>query len=314
MGEINFDDWKHILEKRELMQKMKRLVVLIVLSGIIICACATNEDMESSNTTGSSIESNTTGSIATTSGAMTAITGVAVQAAGNGKIRTDGISTLRYANDKNIYLGDYGTKIYQYDLCGRRTKCYDLCTEMREKKADYSWTKVLWVDNDDVLFSCYRKKNQYEIWRVPLDRKKGSLRMDQKEKIAENMEEWDCLVIKTGEEIVYSADAKIYKVNLDTNQKEVLKIDTEKYFSLIMRDRQRLPFVQDNKIYYTDIDRVYQMDLGDWKPVYSGEKGGSYILWRPMGLTYIMNQRIISKTRKYMRIYIIVYIVQRKYW
>lgn len=259
---------------------MKKNVLICIFCIVIFCACTIDKNREEKNfSTGSSIESSTAGSIAAASGSMAAITEVAVQAAGNGKIRTDNISTLRYANDKNIYLGDYGTKIYQYDLCGRRTKCYDLCTEMREKKADYSWTKVLWVDNDDVLFSCYRKKNQYEIWRVPLDRKKGSLRMNQKEKIAENMEEWDCLVIKTGEEIVYSADAKIYKVNLDTNQKEVLKIDTEKYFSLIMRDRQRLPFVQDNKIYYTDIDRVYQMDLGDWKPVYIGEKGGGHTFY-----------------------------------
>lgn len=122
-------------------------VIVCIFCIIILCACTADKNREGTNlSTDSSIESNTTGSIATASGSMVSVTDAAMKT--NKRVQTDNISTLRYANDENIYLEDYGTKIYQYDLCGRRQKYYDMCKELGKK---YYWSEVLWVDNDDVF-------------------------------------------------------------------------------------------------------------------------------------------------------------------
>ncbi len=255
---------------------MKKIIIACILCIAIICSCTADKNKNVSNrSTGSSIESNTTGSIATASGSMVCVTEAAVKTDKSKKIQTDNISTLRYANDKNIYLGDGDQKIYQYDLCGRRTKCYDLCIEMGGKKKDYYWTEVLWVDNDSIFFSCYREGNNCELWHVPLSKKKRPL-MPQKERIAK-VKQLDCLVTKTNEEIVYCADEKIYKVNLETKQKQVLNMGIGSHLSVwgIIKDRQGIPFIQNNKIYYKgNWSKMYQLDLEDWKSIYIGEKGG----------------------------------------
>lgn len=253
---------------------MKKIIIACILCITIICACTADKNRNISNrSTGSSIESNSTGSIAA-SGSMPSVTETVVKSDKSKKIQTNNISTLRYANDKNIYLGDGDQKIYQYDLCGRRQKYYDMCQELGKK---YHWLEVLWVDNDDVFFSCNVDFYSFEIWRVPLNRKKNGLEMKKKEKIVEKIEELDCLVTKNNEEIIYYADGELSKVSLKTKQKQVLKTGTDYHIPVyeIMKDRHGIPFIQDNKIYYEgDRDRMYQMDLDDWNPIYIEEKGG----------------------------------------
>ena len=253
---------------------MKRLVILTVLCGTIFCACTADKNRAGNNLpTGSTIDSSTTGSIAAASGSMANVTEAAVKSNNSKKIQTDDIRTLRYANDKNIYLGDGGQKIYQYDLCGRRQKYYDMCSELGEKKTQFNLTEVLWVDNDALFFSCFRKNKYYEIWHIPLTRKKD-LRMSEKEKIAE-MKDLDCFITKTENEIVYSSDGKIYKMDLKTKRKNILKMGTDSLDCEIYKDKHELPLVYEKNIYYQD-DKLdtYQLDIKSGNTMFIGSKMG----------------------------------------
>ena len=244
-------------------------VIACIFCIIIFCACTADKNRAGNNLSiGSSIDSSTTGSIAAASGSTANVTEAAVKSNNSKKIQTDDIRTLRYANDKNIYLGDGDQKIYQYDLCGRRKKSYDLCKELGEK-TDIYLTEVLWVDKDGLFFSCFRGYHD-EIWYVPLTRKKNGLKMKEKKKITS----LDCFVTKTENEIIYSQASKIYKMDMKTKRRQVLRTDDYIMDCRIMLDRHGTPFVQGNKIYYTDDkDDMYQVDLEDWKPVYIGKKG-----------------------------------------
>ena len=92
---------------REGMKHMKRLVILMVLCGTIFCACTADKNRAGNNlSTGSSIDSGTTGSIAAASGSTANVTEAAVKSNNSKKIQTDDIRTLRYANDRNIYAGN----------------------------------------------------------------------------------------------------------------------------------------------------------------------------------------------------------------
>ena len=250
---------------------MKKIIEACIFCIIIFCACTADKNRNiSSRPTGSSIESNTTGSIVAASGSMVSVTEAAMKSDKSKKIHTDNISTLRYANDKNIYLGDGDQKIYQYDLSGRRQRCYDLGKELGKNKKDYYWVEVLWVDNDEVFFSCYRKEDYYEIWRIPLTKEKKCFVMSGKEKITK-VGRLDGFVTKTDGEIIYSADSEIYKMDIKTKQNQELRIG----FGGIMKDQQGIPFLQNNKIYYEDSKSdMYQMDLEECKPVYIASKGG----------------------------------------
>ena len=249
-------------------------IAVICLFCIILCACTIDKNREEKNlSTGSSIESNTAGSIDAASGTTASVTVAAVKSDKSKKIQTDNINTLRYANDTNIYVeGDGNMKIYQYDLSGRRQQYYDLGKEMGKNKTDYYWVEVLWVDNDEVFFSCYRKEDYYEIWRVPLtqSKKKKCFLMSGKEKITK-VGRLDGFVTKTDGEIIYSADSEIYKMDIKTKHKQELRMG----FGGIMKDRQGIPFLQNNKIYYEDSKSdMYQMDLEECKPVYIAPKAG----------------------------------------
>ena len=253
---------------------MKKITVACIFCIIFFCACTTDKNREGNNfLTGSSIESNTTGSIAAASGATASVTEAAVKSDKSKKIQTDNINTLRYANDTNIYVeGDGNMKIYQYDLSGRRQKYYDLGKEMGKNKTDYYWAEVLWVDNDEVFFSCYRKEDYYEIWRVPLtqSKKKKCFLMSGKEKITK-VGRLDGFVTKTDGEIIYSADSEIYKMDIKTKHKQELRMG----IGGIMKDRLGIPFLQNNKIYYEDSKSdMHQMDLEEFKPVYIAPKAG----------------------------------------
>ena len=252
---------------------MKKITVACIFCIILFCACTADKDKEGNNlSTGSSIESNTAGSIATASGVTASETGKTVE---NKIISTTDINTLRYANDRNIYAGNGKAGICQYDLNGKKEKQYKVWKEMGVNRSDITKTEVLWVDNDELFFSCSRKYKYLEIWCVPLKQTgdMNRLIMEKKEKIAK-VKDLDCLVTKTDKEIIYCADYKICKMNRKTKQKKELYIGGEydDSFAWVMRDRQGNPFVLDNMIYYEKDSsyKMYQLDLENWETVSVG--------------------------------------------
>ena len=251
---------------------MKKITVACIFCIILFCACTADKDKEGNNlSTGSSIESNTAGSIATASGVTASETGKTVE---NKIISTTDINTLRYANDRNIYAGNGKAGICQYDLNGKKEKQYKVWKEMGVNKSDITKTEVLWVDNEELFFSCCREHKYFEIWCVPLKQaeKKNYLILSQKEKVAK-VKKLDCLITKTDKEIIYSADIKIVKLNRKTKREKQLNIGNDS-LSRVVRDRQRNPFVQDNKIYYNNgkTREMYQLDLESWETVLVGPK------------------------------------------
>ena len=91
-----------------------------IICVIFISACIADKNMEGNNlSTGSSIESNTAGSITTANGTTTCVTETAEKSDKNKIIQTDNINTLRYANNRNIYAGNGKAGISQYDLNGK---------------------------------------------------------------------------------------------------------------------------------------------------------------------------------------------------
>ena len=250
---------------------MKKITVTCIFCIILFCACTADKNREGNNlSTGSSIESNTAAS-----GTTASVTEEIGKTVGNKIIQTTDINTLRYANDRNIYAGNGKAGICQYDLNGKKEKQYKVWKEMGVNKSDITKTEVLWVDNDELFFSCGRKYKYFEIWCVPLKQtgEVNRLIMEKKENIAK-VKKLDCLITKTDKEIIYCADDKICKMNRKTKRKKELDIggtyDID--FAWVMRDRQRIPFVMDNKIYYNDgsTDEMYQLDLERWKTVSIG--------------------------------------------
>ncbi len=252
---------------------MKKLFGLMILCGAILCACTADKNREVNNfSTGSSIEGSTTGSIVTANGTTTSVTEAADKSDKNKIIQTDNINTLRYANDRNIYAGNGKAGIGQYDLNGIKEKQYKIWKEMGVNKSDMTRTEVLWVDNEELFFSCCREHKYFEIWCVPLRKteKKNRLILSQKERMAK-IKKLDCLITKTDKEIIYCADDKICKTNRKTKQEKELNIGDDS-LSRVIRDRQRNPFVQDNKIYYNNgkTREMYQLDLESWETVLVG--------------------------------------------
>ena len=188
-------------------------------------------------------------------------------------IQTTDINTLRYANNRNIYAGNGKAGISQYDLNGKKEKQYKIWKEMGVNRSDITKTEVLWVDNDELFFSCGRKYKYLEIWCVPLKQTgdMNRLIMEKKEKIAK-VKDLDCLITKTDKGIIYSADYKICKIDWKTKQKKELYIGGEydDSFAWVMRDRQGNPFVLDNMIYYKKDSsyKMYQLDLENWETVF----------------------------------------------
>ena len=189
-------------------------------------------------------------------------------------IQTTDINTLRYANNRNIYAGNGKAGISQYDLNGKKEKQYKIWKEMGVNRSDIIRTEVLWVDNEELFFSCCREHKYFEIWCVPLRKteEKNRLILSQKERMAK-IKKLDCLITKTDKEIVYCADNKICKMNRNTKQEKELNIGDDS-LSRVIRGRQRNPFVQDNKIYYNNgkTREMYQLDLESWETVLVGPK------------------------------------------
>lgn len=182
-------------------------------------------------------------------------------------LRKKEITKQRYANDRNIYEGNRTSGIYQYDLIGKEEKFYDINQEFDVDEYSDSAPRVLWVDNDWIFFSCHMNQKYYEIWRVPLIRKKSKNRINfkKREKLAK-VKEWEAFITKIANKIFYCADGKICMLDLNTKKKRKLDTGEDDEEIFVFRDAEGNPFVQDGKIYYDASERkMYQVDLNRWE-------------------------------------------------
>lgn len=114
--------------------------------------------------------------------------------------------------------------------------------------------------------------------------------MSEKEKIAE-MKELDCFITKSENEIIYSSDGKIYKINLKSKSKKVLKKGTDSLDCEIYRDKHELPLVYGKTIYYQDDNLdTYQLDFISGNTKLIGSKMGFWSIETDGGNLYLEAQ------------------------
>ena len=257
---------------------MKRVTHFVVVFLVFLSSCKADNgknELSDGQETSAAISMGVSGEAVFVRESVSSVIKTAVKPNEDRIIQTTDINTLRYANDRNIYAGNGKAGICQYDLNGKKEKQYKVWKEMGVNRSDITKTEVLWVDNDELFFSCGRKYKYLEIWCVPLKQTgdMNRLIMEKKEKIAK-VKDLDCLITKTDKGIIYSADYKICKIDWKTKQKKELYIGGEydDSFAWVMRDRQGNPFVLDNMIYYKKDSsyKMYQLDLENWETVSVG--------------------------------------------
>lgn len=250
------------------MRKNMLTVILGICAITIMAACGKNTANNTVSSGGTIHDTSVSGSVVSASAVGDlSVQGKKEKQQGDRKFGETDITKLRYANDWSIFEGDQDKGIYQYDLTGKEEQYYDLDLEIGGEELSFTVPEVLWVDNDWVFISCHRNQEYYEIWRVPVNQKDAQkrLRMEKKEKLVK-VKRLYALITKTDQEIIYCADEKIYRMDLQNQNIQELKTNTQEWEFEIIQDADGIPFVQDGKAYYNDTieTKMYQIDLEEW--------------------------------------------------
>lgn len=247
---------------------------LLALAGIVLLAVGCGNGAATNtvtNTASGGVVSGSTSSEAAVSGTSAREEGEEQE--GERKLTAVDITEQRYANDWSIFEGDQDKGIYQYDLRGKQVKYYDLDLAIGGEEMSFTIPEVLWVDNDGIFISCHRKQEYYEIWRIPVNRneEKKYLRLEKKEKLVKVKRLYG-LYTKTDREIIYCADEKICRLDLQSKKVKELDTGVQEYDFELVRDANGIPFVQDETVFYNDsMEGLYRVDLAKWNIIPMGK-------------------------------------------